>query len=290
MGKKNPPSPRTSLRFLSSHTVHVSSLILLFAAAVAVLVAIFLNFPSLRPQHRAALKLPANFSDVQTLSSIFGEYTHEHYWSVVGAFGAIYVFLQAFSIPGSVFLSFLAGALFGFLRGFLLVCSTATVGAFFSYLLSHYLARGMVLRLFPEKIALLGSELARHRSHLLNYLLFLRITPFLPNWFINLAAPILGVPASTFILGTFFGIMPATFFAVRAGLTLQNIKRPRDVFDAYSIATLAICAVLSILPTLKPVQVFLDSLFNRKSSKTHKDSLELNNHKEIGTKRQLVQK
>jgi len=35
--------------------------------------------------------------------------------------------------------------------------------------------------------------------------MFLRITPFLPNWFINVCAPLVDVPLVPFWAGTFFG-------------------------------------------------------------------------------------
>lgn len=32
-------------------------------------------------------------------------------------------------------------------------------------------------------------QLERNKRHLFNYMIFLRITPLLPNWFINISAP-----------------------------------------------------------------------------------------------------
>lgn len=40
---------------------------------------------------------------------------------------------------------------------------------------------------------------------MLNYIIFLRITPILPNWLINIASPILGVSIVPFFVGTFIG-------------------------------------------------------------------------------------
>ena len=37
------------------------------------------------------------------------------------------------------------------------------------------------------------------------YIIFLRITPFLPNWFINVASPVIGVRLAPFYWGTFLG-------------------------------------------------------------------------------------
>jgi uncharacterized membrane protein YdjX (TVP38/TMEM64 family) len=36
-------------------------------------------------------------------------------------------------------------------------------------------------------------------------MLFLRITPLLPNWFVNVASPIVGVPLHIFVLATLVG-------------------------------------------------------------------------------------
>lgn len=42
---------------------------------------------------------------------------------------------------------------------------------------------------------------AARRRELLNYIVFLRVTPILPNTFINVASPIVGVPLAPFALG-----------------------------------------------------------------------------------------
>ncbi|KAM9966551.1 hypothetical protein ACTFIR_006771 [Dictyostelium discoideum] len=192
-----------------------------------------------------------NFSyNVKLLSDILSQYTDDNYFIVITTFGVIYTFLQAFSIPGSVFLSFLSGGLFGLKVGFPLVCFVATLGATFSYLISYYIGRNLVRKLFPDKLKLFSDSLSQKRDNLLNYIVFLRITPFLPNWFINLASPLLDVPIHTFAIGTFIGIMPATFLAVKAGIQIQNIQNPSDIFDLKSILTMAALALLSILPTL----------------------------------------
>lgn len=63
----------------------------------------------------------------------------------------------------------------------------------------------MVKHFFPERAAKWSGEVDKHRDNLLSYMLFLRMTPFLPNWFINLTAPVIGVPLIPFAFGTFLG-------------------------------------------------------------------------------------
>jgi len=50
---------------------------------------------------------------------------------------------------------------------------------------------------------------------MLNYLLFLRITPFLPNWFINIVSPVIEIPAGLFFIATFLGVAPLSFIAIQ---------------------------------------------------------------------------
>ena len=57
----------------------------------------------------------------------------------------------------------------------------------------------------------------------LSYMLFLRLVPAFPFWFVNIAPAVLGVPLKTFVLGTFVGIIPATFAFASAGAGLDSV-------------------------------------------------------------------
>lgn len=59
------------------------------------------------------------------------------------------------------------------------------------------------------------SQVSKRRKKLLNYMLFLRLTPTLPNTFINVASPIVDVPYHTFFLATVVGLIPAAYVTVR---------------------------------------------------------------------------
>jgi uncharacterized membrane protein YdjX (TVP38/TMEM64 family) len=50
------------------------------------------------------------------------------------------------------------------------------------------------------------KKVASKRNDLLYYMIFLRVTPIVPNWFINLASPLIDIPLFPFALGTFIGI------------------------------------------------------------------------------------
>lgn len=63
-------------------------------------------------------------------------------------------------------------------------------------------------------------------------MMFLRLTPLIPNWFVNLGSPLVGMPYVYFIVATFFGtllsnagLMPNNFILIQTGLTLKEIDK-----------------------------------------------------------------
>lgn len=59
--------------------------------------------------------------------------------------------------------------------------------------------------------------------------------------------------------------MPQTIVAVKAGLTLHELKSVSDVLDYRMILTLFGLAFLSLLPTLAPVKRQVNKLLNKES-------------------------
>ena len=66
-------------------------------------------------------------------------------------------------------------------------------------------------------------QVAKRKEKLLNYMLFLRITPTLPNTFINLASPIVDIPFHVFFLATLVGLIPSSYITVRVSFIILII-------------------------------------------------------------------
>jgi len=77
-------------------------------------------------------------------------------------------------------------------------------------------------------------------------MLFLRITPLLPNWFINLSSPIVGVPIGYYAIATFFGLIPANIFHVYTGSALGTIDKIG--FDFKFMLFLLLLGFVALLP------------------------------------------
>ncbi|KAJ4728645.1 SNARE associated Golgi protein family [Melia azedarach] len=196
------------------------------------------------------LKLPRSLEELQILRDHLENYTSDYTLQVLVGYCMVYIFMQTFMIPGTVFMSLLAGALFGVIKGVALVVFTATAGASSCFFLSKLIGRPLVFSLWPDKLHFFQSQVARRREGLLNYMLFLRLTPTLPNTFINVASPIVDVPYHIFFLATVIGLIPAAYVTVKAGIALGELQSLGDLYDFNSVATLFLIGVVSVTPTL----------------------------------------
>lgn len=79
-------------------------------------------------------------------------YTSDYTAQVLVGYCTVYIFMQTFMIPGTVFMSLLAGSLFGVLRGVALVVFAATAGASSCYFLSNLIGRPLILSMWPDKL------------------------------------------------------------------------------------------------------------------------------------------
>ncbi|CAA6667047.1 unnamed protein product [Spirodela intermedia] len=166
------------------------------------------------------LKMPRSLEDLQVLRDHLESYASDYTLQVLVGYCAVYIFMQTFMIPGTIFMPS-SPELSSGPSGVALVVFAATAGA---------------SSCFSWK--------------LLNYMLFLRVTPTLPNTFINMASPIVDVPYHTFFLATFIGLIPAAFVTVRAGIALGDLKSVNDLYDFQSVATLFLIGAISVTPTI----------------------------------------
>jgi uncharacterized membrane protein YdjX (TVP38/TMEM64 family) len=185
--------------------------------------------------------------NLKTNRQLLLDYYASHQLLTVSAFMAIYIIQTALALPGAVILSLSAGAIFGPLMGTLYAVSAASVGATLSFLVTRYLLRDAVLSKFGSKLEGTNKELEQRG---LNYLLFLRLVPVFPFFLINLAAGLTRLPLRTFVLGTFFGIIPGGFIFVNAGASLASINKLGDVASPRVLGSFALLGLFALIPVL----------------------------------------
>jgi len=240
-------------------------LVLLFVASLTLLCLLFKAHPDLPPEFAEAFQraVPSSlsyselrkFSDlenVKTLFAILSLYKDSHQLYILCALSSTYLFFQAFPLfliwlPGTgSAISLLAGALFGFFRGVLFCITMATIGPVVAYTLFAYTGKPILKKWFPSRIAELKKLFDSHSGNLLWAIIFLRVSPF-PNFVINLASPVLGVPLKSFALATFLGLLPNTLMLVSMGVTLKELTSINRGMSMMMLL-LALLTLASLLP------------------------------------------
>ncbi|XP_076089544.1 transmembrane protein 41A-A-like [Mytilus galloprovincialis] len=208
------------------------------------------NVPELKgvKDENARLNFPSNLEELTSLASTLQLYKTEHLLYVLLLFCSAYIYKQTFAIPGSVFLNLLGGALFGVWTSFPLVCVLSATGASCCFLLSKYFGKQHIERFFPDKVRFLQGKVEVNKDSLLFFLLFLRFFPMTPNWFLNMASPIVNVPIHLFFLSVLIGLMPFNFICVQTGGMLSEIKSTDDIFTSGTLIKLGAIAVVALVP------------------------------------------
>ncbi len=163
----------------------------------------------------------------------------------------VYAIVVALSLPGATFMTLAGAFMFGAVGATVYAVIAATCGATIIFLAAKT-ALGDILY---EKA---GPGIRRmedgFRENALSYLLVLRLIPLFPFWLVNLVPAFLGVRLSTYVIGTFFGIIPGTFVYCLAGDGLAEVIRTCAEFSVGGILTPTLIAasiglaVLALLP------------------------------------------
>ena len=172
---------------------------------------------------------------------------------ITAVFMFTYIMSVALSLPIGTLLTILGGYIFGQALGAIYVVTSATIGACIVFSLAKT-ALGMSLRERAEhniKIMEPGFQ-----KNALYYMLFLRLIPIFPFFIVNIVPAFLGVSLRSYLLGTFFGIIPSTFIFVTAGASLGSILSSGNTFTVdyiltpNSIVLLCSIAIFTLLPVL----------------------------------------
>ncbi|EJD06614.1 uncharacterized protein FOMMEDRAFT_144586 [Fomitiporia mediterranea MF3/22] len=190
---------------------------------------LWLALPPLEEQDRPFLRVPKSFAQLQDLNYLLKKYRDIYPIRVIICYVTTYLFLQAFSLPGSMYLSILGGAVWGVPIALPLACTCVACGATLCYLISA--ALGPALLTLPKWAARLdrwSASLAAQRANLLSYLIVLRIAPFPPHWVVNVLAPHLRIGIIPFWVSTFLGILGVTVIHTTIGGGLDDMTSAAD--------------------------------------------------------------
>lgn len=195
-----------------------------------------------------------SFEAIKTHKTLLLNWIHGHYIASVCSFILFYIIIVSLSIPGPVFLTLTSGFLFGYLWGAIYDVIGATIGATVIFLIVQF----SIGQWLAEKNARWVKRMqSGFQENALQYLLFLRLVPLFPFPVINVVSGILNIRTSTYIIGTFFGIMPGSFvyawlghglgyaFSTGKAPNLSVIFQPSIFWPIIGLAALSLCPIIA---------------------------------------------
>ncbi|CAE6437108.1 unnamed protein product [Rhizoctonia solani] len=136
---------------------------------------LWVALPTLEEADRPMLRIPKSFAQLQDLNTLLKKYRDVYPYRIFVCYTITYLYLQAFSLPGSMYLSILGGAVWGVPRALPLACSCVATGATLCYLISA--ALGPALLAVPSWRARLDAwseKIESQRENLMSYLIVIR--------------------------------------------------------------------------------------------------------------------
>lgn len=136
-------------------------------------------------------------------------------------FFLIYVGVTAASLPGAALMTLIAGAVFGFSWGLLLVSFASSIGATLAFLIARSLLGDWVQSKFGDQLQTVNNGLEKEGGF---YLFTLRLIPVIPFFVINLVFGLSRIKAWTFYWVSQLGMLAGTAVYVNAGAQLANVE------------------------------------------------------------------
>ncbi|ORZ13563.1 snare associated Golgi protein-domain-containing protein [Absidia repens] len=201
------------------------------------------------------IELPHSLYQVKSIAAKLDTMTRRGTWqdyiTVVFVMASIYLWQQAFSMPGSVLLNLMAGQMYGMLPATLWTSYLTAFGSVLAYFLGWMVGSPvMEIPWIQHRTNIMRDQMlnAKSSTGVFWWLLFARLFPLSPYWLINLASPFLGIPVAPFFLSTFLGSMPYNYVCVQAGQVLGELGSTSDILTLSLMAKLLLVSLISLIP------------------------------------------
>lgn len=137
-------------------------------------------------------------------------------------YGLIYVAGVILVVPGLA-LTALAGVLFGFVKGSLIVVIASNIGCHITFLLARYLGGEFIQKRIKED-SFVDKMSGKMKDHGFMVMLYMRLLPIFPFNVINYASGLTPIKYRDYALATLIGMLPGTLVYVYLAASATNIK------------------------------------------------------------------
>jgi uncharacterized membrane protein YdjX (TVP38/TMEM64 family) len=142
-------------------------------------------------------------------------------------FGIAWVFLKALALPGSMIFCIALGGMLSPVQAQIFGTVCELLGGSACFALSGVFGRVLLERFVPSLLKRVSGEVQemaqQSYSQLFWYSLFMRMTPLVPNWFVNAASPVVGIPFPIFVVTTVLGSQAAILLGIGTGAVLKSM-------------------------------------------------------------------
>jgi uncharacterized membrane protein YdjX (TVP38/TMEM64 family) len=181
--------------------------------------------------------IKATYQDIQIL-------INKNYILYYSVFFILYIMVTAFALPISLIKTLLAGALFGFWPGLILVSFASSIGSTFCFLFSRYALRAYIQKRFSNYLEKINKGIETDGWL---YLLFLRLSPIFPFFIINLVFGLTKMKTLEFYVVSQIGMFIATAIFVNAGVQISNLNSLEEILSFKIVASLTVIGLFPLL-------------------------------------------
>lgn len=155
-----------------------------------------------------------------------------------------YILTSALSLPIAVPMTLVAGAIFGWALGTVIVSFASSIGATLAFLMSRYLIRDWIQNRYSTFFEKINIGLKTDGPY---YLFSLRLIPIFPFFAVNLVMGLTQISTISFYLISQVGMLLGTSLYVKAGTELANIN---DVKEITSPSIIFLFTLIGLLPLI----------------------------------------
>jgi pyruvate/2-oxoglutarate dehydrogenase complex dihydrolipoamide dehydrogenase (E3) component/uncharacterized membrane protein YdjX (TVP38/TMEM64 family) len=185
-----------------------------------------------------------SFENLKAQQGALEAWREAHPLRTAAAFFAVYVAFTSLSLPAASLMTLLAGALFGFGWGALLVSFASAIGATVAMLAARFVLRDWVQARFGARLHGINRGVEKEGGF---YLFTLRLIPALPYFLINLAMGLTPIRPWTFYWVSQLAMLPATLIYVNAGTQLARLESLRGLLSWQLIGAFVLLGVFPLL-------------------------------------------
>ncbi|WP_087018591.1 dihydrolipoyl dehydrogenase [Thaumasiovibrio subtropicus] len=160
------------------------------------------------------------------------------------SFFLIYIAVTALSLPGAAIMTLLAGALFGFVWGLVIVSFASTIGATLAFLFSRFLLRDWVQQRFGDRLSAINQGIEKEGNF---YLFTLRLIPVFPFFMVNLLLGLTPFKTFNFYWVSQLGMLAGTAVYVNAGTQLAEIETLSGIISAPILLSFVLLGIFPLI-------------------------------------------